>query len=207
MLPLIIQTITKTNSKSFLKSANVVFRISPNDKNNISISAIKSLINAFSQKYPEDKLFEFHIQKAHCLTIPAQNCLLKILEESQDNKIIILFTHSPHSLLPTILSRCQIKKQHGFCTSSGKIIPSLNDWSDNPGKNIALSDQIISGNAQKYLTNCLTLIHKANRKNPNLKRTKILKALNICLQDLSANVNSKLTLDHFFFSIKTHLSS
>jgi len=46
------------------------------------------------------------IDEAHRMTIGAQNALLKTLEEPQDNRYIILITHSEGQLLQTVQSRC-----------------------------------------------------------------------------------------------------
>lgn len=48
------------------------------------------------------------ILEAEKLTLPAQNAFLKTLEEPPDNTIFILGTTKLDSLLPTIVSRCQI---------------------------------------------------------------------------------------------------
>lgn len=50
----------------------------------------------------------FLIQQAELMTVDAANCLLKTLEEPPGNTVIILVSDQPQSLLPTILSRCQI---------------------------------------------------------------------------------------------------
>jgi hypothetical protein len=47
---------------------------------------------------------------AETMTIPAQNALLKTLEELKDHSYIFLTTGFPNRLLPTIRSRCLIKK-------------------------------------------------------------------------------------------------
>jgi DNA polymerase-3 subunit delta' len=47
------------------------------------------------------------VDDAHKLTEAAQNALLKTLEEPQSHSILILVTHEPGKILPTILSRCQ----------------------------------------------------------------------------------------------------
>jgi len=48
------------------------------------------------------------IIRADRLTVPAQNALLKTLEEPPTRTLIILLAAQKESLLPTILSRCQI---------------------------------------------------------------------------------------------------
>jgi DNA polymerase III delta prime subunit len=48
------------------------------------------------------------IEESHLLTTQAQNALLKVLEEPPAHTIMILSTQSKDSLLPTIISRCQV---------------------------------------------------------------------------------------------------
>ncbi|MBI4518335.1 MAG: DNA polymerase III subunit delta' [Deltaproteobacteria bacterium] len=47
------------------------------------------------------------ITDAHALNPNAQNALLKTLEEPPPRSLLILVTHTPGSLLPTVRSRCQ----------------------------------------------------------------------------------------------------
>lgn len=49
----------------------------------------------------------FMLHPAESMNASAQNALLKILEEPQDNTLFILVSHRPHRLLPTVLSRCR----------------------------------------------------------------------------------------------------
>jgi DNA polymerase III delta prime subunit len=48
------------------------------------------------------------IEDAQLLTPEAQNALLKVLEEPPENTIIIVGSETKETLLPTILSRCQL---------------------------------------------------------------------------------------------------
>jgi len=50
------------------------------------------------------------IKEAEKLTIPAQNALLKTLEEPPANSLIILTASKTDLLLPTVVSRCQLIK-------------------------------------------------------------------------------------------------
>ena len=49
----------------------------------------------------------FVVEQAELMNAPAQNAMLKTLEEPQGRTLIILLTDSPGSLLQTIRSRCQ----------------------------------------------------------------------------------------------------
>jgi DNA polymerase III subunit delta' len=50
----------------------------------------------------------FIIEQAELMSDPAQNALLKTLEEPAGRTAIVLLTDAPESLLPTVRSRCQI---------------------------------------------------------------------------------------------------
>jgi hypothetical protein len=50
----------------------------------------------------------FIIEQAETMNLPAQNALLKTLEEPPGRALIVLLTDSPGVLLPTIRSRCQL---------------------------------------------------------------------------------------------------
>lgn len=77
------------------------------NKKNIGINQIRNLKIFFSSK-PFVKNYKIAlINQSHLLTIEAQNSLLKILEETPLNGIIILLSEKKDVLLPTIISRCQ----------------------------------------------------------------------------------------------------
>ncbi|GIW61832.1 MAG: hypothetical protein KatS3mg089_0684 [Patescibacteria group bacterium] len=76
----------------------------------LGIEDIKAIQQAVFLKPIKSKNKVIVIQQAELLTIPAQNALLKLLEEPPDNTYIILTTTNSNILLPTIHSRCQIVK-------------------------------------------------------------------------------------------------
>jgi len=47
------------------------------------------------------------IEAAHLMTVPAQNSILKTLEEPTPRTLLVLITSHPSVLLPTVRSRCQ----------------------------------------------------------------------------------------------------
>lgn len=76
----------------------------------ISIQKIKTLTKFLSQKpYQNDQKIVF-IPQADQLTLPAQNALLKTLEEPPAHSLIILVSPHQNQLLPTIISRCEIHR-------------------------------------------------------------------------------------------------
>jgi replication-associated recombination protein RarA len=78
-------------------------------KNDISIEQIRMLIDALKLKAPGTQTIKrvVFIEDAHYLSIPAQNALLKILEEPNPDTIFLLSANSVKNVLPTIASRTQ----------------------------------------------------------------------------------------------------
>lgn len=73
----------------------------------IQINQIREFSWRLSLKPMEASSIVGIIDNAHLMTIEAQNCFLKTLEEPRAKSILILITPHPDFLLPTILSRCQ----------------------------------------------------------------------------------------------------
>ncbi|MBI5044492.1 MAG: hypothetical protein HZC02_01060 [Candidatus Levybacteria bacterium] len=73
------------------------------------------------------------LHNAENLTIPAQNAMLKLLEEPPANTLIFLLTNNVYDLLPTIISRVQIlsvaASQHEISDDEKKeIIKRFHTW-------------------------------------------------------------------------------
>ncbi|MBU1500301.1 hypothetical protein KKE48_05535, partial [Patescibacteria group bacterium] len=79
-------------------------------KPSIKIEAVRQLEKFLSHKpYQNDQKIVF-IPQADQLTLPAQNALLKTLEEPPAHSLIILVSPHQNQLLPTIISRCEIHR-------------------------------------------------------------------------------------------------
>ncbi len=74
----------------------------------LGIGQIRSLQKKLALKPYSAPMKAALITQAEKLTVPAQNALLKTLEEPPANTLIILLSPSKEALLPTILSRCQM---------------------------------------------------------------------------------------------------
>ena len=74
----------------------------------VRIEQIRELQNVLSLKPFEAERKAAVIDGADRMTVPAQNCLLKVLEEPPGETVIILIAANPAALLPTIWSRCQV---------------------------------------------------------------------------------------------------
>lgn len=74
----------------------------------IKIDQIRKLISDISRKPYENPYRVIIVEKADCLTSDSQDAFLKTLEEPEGNNIFILLTENYNTLLPTIISRCQV---------------------------------------------------------------------------------------------------
>ena len=83
-----------------------VLFVSPGDSGAIKIDQVRDIV-ARSQYRPfEGRRRVVIIDGADALVVPAQNALLKTLEEPTPSSVFILVTARPDMLLPTVLSRC-----------------------------------------------------------------------------------------------------
>ena len=76
-------------------------------RKNIPIEAVRDIEHYIRIKPIETRIMVVIIDNAHELSQEAMNTMLKTLEEPPTYAIIILITHIPTALLPTIHSRCQ----------------------------------------------------------------------------------------------------
>lgn len=83
--------------------------IVPDEKNTLSIDAIRGIKQFLSLKLPSSRTSDIRrvviIKDAHTMRVEAQNALLKTLEEPPGDTIVVLTTSRVDSLLPTIRSR------------------------------------------------------------------------------------------------------
>ncbi|MBF7096104.1 DNA polymerase III subunit delta' [Alkalibacter mobilis] len=78
------------------------------DATSIKISQIRGMQKNISLKPYEGDMKLYIINQCETMGDPAQNSILKVLEEPESGTVIILVANSKSSILPTILSRCQI---------------------------------------------------------------------------------------------------
>lgn len=79
------------------------FIVIPDSTNQIKIEQIREIIEKCRTK--QTSPFFIYVYHAETMNEKAENAFLKLLEEPAENYHFALFTNSPSSLLPTILSR------------------------------------------------------------------------------------------------------
>jgi DNA polymerase-3 subunit delta' len=107
----------------------------PKNKDTIVVDDIKALIEESYYKPTENKIKLFVIENAQNMNVPAQNKLLKTLEEPPKNVVILLGATSDFSLLQTVKSR--VKKLELPPLSEEVLFKALKD--DYADKNLSLA--------------------------------------------------------------------
>ena len=140
------------------------------------------------------------ITDAAAITIPAQNALLKTLEEPPQSAQIILLADSTAKLLPTVVSRCQLinlgdndQLSEAELKVQEKIFKQI--VAAKMGERIALA-ATFSAEAKNFCANQLKFLRLELRQE-NVARIKRLQA---SLKYLDANVNPKLVLEQLLLN-------
>lgn len=89
-----------------IKSSNPYYKISLPKANTIKINSIREIKKIISLDYSDVSYRFILISSAHLMNEPAQNALLKNLEEPPPGVVFILVTPYPDRLRETIRSRC-----------------------------------------------------------------------------------------------------
>jgi DNA polymerase-3 subunit delta' len=83
-----------------------VLFVSPGDSGAIKIDQVRDIVDRSQYRPFEGRRRVVIVDGADALVVPAQNALLKTLEEPTPSSVFILVTARPDMLLSTVLSRC-----------------------------------------------------------------------------------------------------
>ncbi|HHW23788.1 MAG TPA: DNA polymerase III subunit delta' [Clostridiaceae bacterium] len=111
--------------RSFEEGVNPNFRVIRNETKKILIRQIRDMIEDISVRPAEGKKV-YLIEEADLMTVDAQNCLLKTLEEPPPYCIILLTTSVYESLLLTIRSRVAQLRLKPYTEGEIKTIAKAN---------------------------------------------------------------------------------
>ncbi|MBU1127399.1 hypothetical protein KKF11_03575 [Patescibacteria group bacterium] len=204
-----------TNSAPSLFEPNPdLFSLFP--EKSIGILEIKKLISFLSRKPFSKDVKVVLIFEADKLTIPAQNALLKTLEEPPKDSFIFLLTDRSFAFLPTILSRVESvkivskQKSKSNLKQQDKVKEILKQvLNQTPGERIALSLELAKSknDVEKLCTNLLTFLRIFLRKRLELESNdseknlsliqinKMIKDVENARKMLDANVNFHLVVE------------
>ncbi len=181
-----------------LEPAQDILVVNPDPS--ITVSMVKKLNKFLARRPLNAKNNICLITDAAAITIPAQNALLKTLEEPPLSAQIILLADSTAKLLPTVVSRCQIVNLGYNDELSGdelklqeKVFKQIAAAS--AGERIALA-QSFAGEAKNFCQ----LQLKWQRQTLKRKNLKLVKRLIASLKYLDSNVNPKLVLEQLLLN-------
>ncbi|MGB9868206.1 MAG: hypothetical protein ACPLPR_09980 [Bacillota bacterium] len=102
-----IRKVVSVVCPSYERGSVELIRVSP-EGDSFGVDKVRSALAcaALSSSPGKKKVLVF--EKAESLTLDAQNCLLKRLEEPPDQTLLLLITSNLNALIPTVRSRCQL---------------------------------------------------------------------------------------------------
>ncbi len=95
-----------------------IIEVAPDDKNTIAIETVREISRNMALTPTEAPYRVCIIDRAHRMPYPAQNAVLKTLEEPASYRVFILVTEFPARLLPTIHSRVRKERFGAVDTDS-----------------------------------------------------------------------------------------
>jgi len=171
--------------------------------NSIGIEQVRELERKLALKPYQAVLKVIIINEAEKLTLPAQNALLKTLEEPPEDSLIILTAPQKNSLLTTIISRCQIikLKEEINLEKNSLELPEIR------GKRVGECLKIASGylaTKDKAVNFCQQLLLKERGSfinEPSVKRAKNIRYILKTIRFLESNVNPILATGNLLLKL------
>jgi DNA polymerase-3 subunit delta' len=87
------------------------------DAKSISVHTVRAMIERMQMSSMSGKWRVVLIDAIDELTIPAENAILKLLEEPPAQTLFLLVTHQLSNVLPTVRSRARVEKMHPLTIS------------------------------------------------------------------------------------------
>lgn len=101
---------TPSPADVFILEPTLVIKDKKTKQKGIPVEDIRTALQFLSRYPSKGKYRVLIIRDAHVLSIGAQNMILKTLEEPPVSAILILTSHEPGTLLPTVFSRVLVKE-------------------------------------------------------------------------------------------------
>lgn len=198
-----IRTAIREKIKTFHISSDQMISLLP--EKSLGIDKIRELrhVLKFKLRPQENRLIVIH--EFEKTTAEAQNALLKLLEEPPVRTYYLIFASFTSTLLPTVLSRCQVvhdksSKINTNDSTTEKLIDQL--LAAGPGKRLQISAEMAAGKeeALQILDSLTAVLHQwlLEAKTGKLTLVQIssmLAKIQRARKFLEKNVNPKAVLD------------
>jgi DNA polymerase III delta prime subunit len=155
---------------------------------------------------PQSIFVILHIDTA---SLPAQNALLKSLEEPPAHVQIILTTNRPENVLATIQSRCILKKIETFASTEKSqehtdFQSLLDELQGSRSTALTLSEKYKDrAEALQFLQQLASFLHQKNQQHPQTNSIQALRATVITQDFIEKNANVRLALEDLFFQFQS----
>ncbi len=175
----------------------------------VAIEQIRELQKNLSLAVTDNQIRTCIIWELQNLSLPAQQALLKLIEEPPALTQIILTADNAALLPETILSRCVVTYLTPPVFAPTKIeqaeikemLQVLSGQSYAQG--LKLSEKLAkTENPAETLTKLLLIVRSGLLNQPSLKRAQVIRLLQQGIRDLSTNMNTQLVIEHCFLSIR-----
>lgn len=139
------------DNPELLKECPNFIEVGPNEKGVIDVNSARALREAAKIRSFSGGRRAFFISQAHRMNDSAENALLKIIEEPPENTMLILEGREG-GILPTILSRCAIRRIGGIApgTLTNQLV--LEGFDPKAAERAARLSGGVPGRARLYLT-------------------------------------------------------
>lgn len=178
----------------------------------VTIGLVRELLRHSSFARAESEPQTLVICAVHTATVPAQNALLKIVEEPPPNTQIILAANPGRVLLPTLISRCReiIWAEPNAAPTPPPVYlkrETLETFLKQP-ETFSYHDLVELAGTFKDTLLAQQTLRSIIREYSDLKPAKVtpdaLQRLLEALEALEKNGNVKLVMEHCLFNIKQH---
>lgn len=205
MLPLLITGNTLASRQSHLHqlvgNTLVVFELDTQNTKE-PLKAVKEL-NHFLSLSQNEPVYHLVIE-AQNLSIPAQNALLKALEELSVNHRVIITADSSKSILPTILSRVQLIKLDQKYTELSNSKELLGDiFGPDHTKLATIASSWAKDEPEEKLNQLLETFHTYAKKQPTIARAKGIELIFDAINDLTLNIPYDMVILNLFLKLRS----
>lgn len=209
MFPLILSSNNQSNIDSYIEDfkkeqnfPDIAIQIISPEKTTISINQIRELKKELRVSSVQKRLIIF--QQFDSATLEAQNALLKVLEELNEQNQFILEVNQIGNVLPTIISRSKvIDLEEEKTVYDESVRSSIKSFLSRP-RITFLSDPVVTvttkENASLLLRICLDVLHEELHSESARSTDLIRKTFDLLYKLEHNNLSPQLTIDTFVIS-------